>query len=122
MVAVKTRLGRGDIKDPAEIRHGIERRIPMSAGHNNRTLTPTAAPRVAELKALGRRYSRTAARKLFTMKDLETAMRGIEFRHAQELLDEIPFAYKDIDDVIENAKSLIEVKHTLRQFINVKGD
>ena len=317
MVAVKTRLVRGDIKDPAEIRHGIERRIPMSAGHNNRTLTPTAAPRVAELKALarkdydsidhnwslalgtlgggnhfielatdesgavwvtlhsgsrgignkignlyikkaqqraanerialpdrdlaylvehtpefddyvadlrwaqefarlnrdemmdrvmmvvshatfgtpdrttelevqrinchhnfsqvethfgedvwvtrkgaiqakrgmwamipgsmgtpsyivtglenpmafnsaphgaGRRYSRTAARKLFTMKDLETAMRGIEFRHAQELLDEIPSAYKDIDEVIENAKSLIEVKHTLRQFINVKGD
>ena len=40
----------------------------------------------------------------------------------QELLDEIPSAYKDIDEVIANAKSLIEVKHTLRQFINVKGD
>src|SRR6058998_3124871 len=51
MVAVKTRLARGDIKDPAEIRQGIERRIPMSAGHNNRTLTETAAPRVAQLKA-----------------------------------------------------------------------
>jgi len=38
------------------------------------------------------------------------------------LLDEIPSAYKDIDDVIENARALIEVKHTLRQFINVKGD
>ena len=38
------------------------------------------------------------------------------------LLDEIPLAYKDIDEVIEHAKSLIEVKHILRQFINVKGD
>ncbi|OLC75100.1 MAG: RNA-splicing ligase RtcB [Acidobacteria bacterium 13_1_40CM_4_65_8] len=70
----------------------------------------------------GRRYSRTAARKLFTMNDLETAMTGIEFRHSHVLLDEIPSAYKDIDEVIENAKSLIEVKHTLRQFINIKGD
>ena len=70
----------------------------------------------------GRRYSRTAARKLFTMKDLESAMDGIEFRRSQVLLDEIPSAYKDIDEVIENAKSLVEVKHTLRQFINVKGD
>ena len=317
MVAVKTRLGRGDISDPQQIRQDIERHIPMSAGHNNRTLTETAAPRVAQLKTLGRkdydsidphwslalgtlgggnhfielatdesgavwvtlhsgsrgignkignlyikkaqqyaaherislpdrdlaylvehtpefdeyvadlrwaqefarlnrdemvdrvmmvvsravfgapnrtaelevqrinchhnfsqvekhfgenvwvtrkgaiqakrgmwamipgsmgtrsyivtglenpmafnsaphgagrRYSRTAARKLFTMKDLETAMNGIEFRHAQELLDEIPSAYKDIDEVIANAKSLIEVKHSLRQFINVKGD
>jgi tRNA-splicing ligase RtcB len=56
------------------------------------------------------------------MKDLESAMNGIEFRHAQALLDEIPSAYKDIDEVIENAKSLIEVQHTLRQFINIKGD
>src|SRR5438128_10674 len=55
MVAVKTRLGRGDIKDPALIRQRIERRIPMSAGHNNRTLTETAAPRVAQLRALGRK-------------------------------------------------------------------
>src|SRR5947209_16541940 len=55
MVAVKTRLGRGDIKDPALIRQGIERRIPMSAGHNNRTLTETATPRVAQLRALGRK-------------------------------------------------------------------
>jgi len=70
----------------------------------------------------GRRYSRTQARKLFTMKDLETAMRGIEFRRSHVLLDEIPSAYKDIDDVIENAKTLVEVKHTLRQFINIKGD
>ena len=53
MVAVKTRLGRGDIGNPADIRQSIERDIPMSAGRNNRTLTETAAPRVARLRALG---------------------------------------------------------------------
>ena len=58
MVAVKTRLGRGDIKDPAQIRRDIERRIPMSAGRNNKTLTPTAAPRVAQLESLaGKDYA-----------------------------------------------------------------
>ena len=56
------------------------------------------------------------------MTDLETTMQGIEFRRSRVLLDEIPSAYKDIDDVIQHAKSLIEVRHTLRQFINVKGD
>ena len=47
---------------------------------------------------------------------------GEDPRHSQVLLDEIPSAYKDIDDVIEQAKSLIAVRHTLRQFVNVKGD
>ncbi len=70
----------------------------------------------------GRRYSRTQARKLFTMNDLDHAMNGIEFRRSQVLLDEIPSAYKDIDEVIEHAKTLIEIRHTLRQFVNVKGD
>ncbi|PYR30328.1 MAG: hypothetical protein DMF92_08935 [Acidobacteria bacterium] len=56
------------------------------------------------------------------MTDLESAMCGIEFRHSHALLDEIPSAYKDIDEVIQNAKSLIEVEHTLFFFINIKGD
>jgi len=70
----------------------------------------------------GRRYSRTKARALFTMKDLRTAMEGIEYRHSNVLLDEIPGAYKDIDQVMENAKELVEVKYVLKQFVNVKGD
>jgi tRNA-splicing ligase RtcB len=56
------------------------------------------------------------------MSDLDAAMAGIEFRRSNMLLDEIPSAYKDIDQVMENAKELVEVKHTLQQFINVKGD
>lgn len=70
----------------------------------------------------GRRYSRTKARSLFKMQDLSAAMAGIEYRHSKELLDEIPGAYKDIDQVMENAKELVEVKYILKQFINVKGD
>ena len=70
----------------------------------------------------GRRYSRTKARKLFSMEDLGRAMHGIEYRHSKVLLDEIPGAYKDIDEVMENAKDLVEVKYILKQFVNVKGD
>src|SRR6266446_523505 len=55
MVAVRTPLGRGDIADPARIREDIERRIPMSAGHNNRQLSETAAARVSQLEAAARK-------------------------------------------------------------------
>jgi tRNA-splicing ligase RtcB len=70
----------------------------------------------------GRRYSRTRARALFSMADLSQAMAGIEYRHSKVLLDEIPGAYKDIDEVMENARDLVDVKYVLKQFINVKGD
>src|SRR5918995_2634026 len=55
MVAVKTPLGRGDIADPARIRQDIERRIPMSAGRNNKELSDSAAVRVAQLEDLARK-------------------------------------------------------------------
>jgi tRNA-splicing ligase RtcB len=70
----------------------------------------------------GRRYSRIKARSLFTMSDLSQAMQGIEYCHSKVLLDESPVAYKDIDQVMENARDLVEVKQVLRQFINIKGD
>ena len=70
----------------------------------------------------GRRYSRTKARSLFSMDDLTRAMEGIEYRHSKVLLDEIPGAYKDIDQVMENARDLVEIKYVLKQFVNVKGD
>ena len=70
----------------------------------------------------GRRYSRTKARSLFNMEDLSRAMQGIEYRHSAVLLDEIPGAYKDIDQVMEYARDLVEVKYVLKQFVNVKGD
>ena len=70
----------------------------------------------------GRRFSRTEARKRFTMEDMDKAMQGIEFRRSEEFLDEIPGAYKDIDEVMENSKQLVKVEHTLRQVLNVKGN
>lgn len=70
----------------------------------------------------GRAYSRSAARQTFTRAQLDTAMEDIEWRHADVFLDEIPQAYKDIDVVMSDAADLVEVRHTLRQIVNVKGD
>jgi len=70
----------------------------------------------------GRQYSRSAARKKFTHAELREAMAGIEFRDTDAFLDEIPAAYKDIDQVMADAADLVEVQHTLRQIVNVKGD
>ena len=70
----------------------------------------------------GRNYSRSAAKKTFTMEDLEASMKGIEWRHSSAFLDEISGAYKDIDVVMKDAEDLVTIRHTLRQFVNVKGD
>ncbi|WP_431247366.1 RtcB family protein [Leifsonia xyli] len=70
----------------------------------------------------GRRFSRSAARKRFTIEQLREAMSGIEFRDTEAFLDEIPQAYKPIDQVMADAADLVEVRHTLRQIVNVKGD
>ena len=70
----------------------------------------------------GRRFSRTEARRRFTMDDFREAMQGIECRHSSALIDELPGAYKDIDTVIERSRDLVRVDHVLRQVMNVKGD
>lgn len=70
----------------------------------------------------GREYSRTRARKTFTREDLRVAMAGIEYRDTDAFIDEIPAAYKDIDRVMADARDLVEIRHTLRQIVNVKGD
>lgn len=69
----------------------------------------------------GRRLSRTAANKAFTVADLIAATEGIECRKDKGVLDEIPMAYKPIASVMENQTDLVEVVHTLRQIVNVKG-
>ena len=70
----------------------------------------------------GRQYSRAAARRTFTQDDLRAAMGDIEYRDTDAFVDEIPGAYKDIDVVMRDAADLVEVRHTLRQVVNVKGD
>ncbi|PQZ53718.1 MULTISPECIES: RtcB family protein [unclassified Microbacterium] len=70
----------------------------------------------------GREYSRSAARRTFTHDELREAMTGIEFRDTAAFIDEIPQAYKPIDQVMADAASLVSIRHTLRQLVNVKGD
>ncbi|UOY01914.1 RtcB family protein [Blastococcus sp. PRF04-17] len=70
----------------------------------------------------GRNHSRAAARRLFTRSDLDARMTGIAWGHSDAFLDEHPDAYKPIDQVMADAADLVEVRHTLRQIVNVKGD
>jgi tRNA-splicing ligase RtcB len=70
----------------------------------------------------GRAYSRTKARKTFTGADLRAAMVGIEYRDSDAFIDEIPAAYKPIEQVMVDAGDLVTVVHELHQIVNVKGD
>ena len=70
----------------------------------------------------GRRFSRTEARRRFTMEDFERELAGVEVNHSSEFIDEIPSAYKDIDKVMEYAEPLVQVKHVLKQILNIKGN
>jgi tRNA-splicing ligase RtcB len=71
----------------------------------------------------GRRHSRTQAKKLFTTADLAAQMAGKVWlaERAGALLDEIPAAYKDIDQVMTDQSDLVEVLHTMHQVLNYKG-
>ena len=69
----------------------------------------------------GRRMSRTEARKRFTVADHEVATAGVECRKDVDVIDETPAAYKDIDAVMEAQRDLVEIVHTLKQVVCVKG-
>ena len=111
-------------KGAIEARRGMWAMIPGSMGTRSYIVSGLEHPMAfnSAPHGAGRRMSRTAARKRFTMGDLEQAMHGIEFRRSSVLLDEIPGAYKDIDEVMANAKDLVEIQYVLKQFVNVKGD
>src|SRR5207248_2924997 len=69
----------------------------------------------------GRRMSRNAAQKAFSVQDLEAQTQGVICRKDRGVLDEIPGAYKSIDEVMANQTDLVEVVHTLKQVLCVKG-
>jgi len=69
----------------------------------------------------GRKMSRTAAKKTFTVEDHEAATKGIECRKDADVIDETPAAYKSIDDVMLAQSELVDIVHTLRQVVCVKG-
>jgi len=69
----------------------------------------------------GRKMSRSKAKLLFSQDDLIQQTQGIECRKDAAVIDEIPSAYKDIDQVMANQSDLIEIVHTLKQILCIKG-
>ena len=69
----------------------------------------------------GRVMSRSKARKKFSQDDLEKQTHGVECRKDKAVIDEIPGAYKNIDVVMENQTDLVDIVHTLKQVICIKG-
>jgi tRNA-splicing ligase RtcB len=69
----------------------------------------------------GRAMSRTAAKKRFTLADHAAATAGVECRKDEGVLDETPAAYKDIDAVMAAQSDLVDIVHTLKQVVCVKG-
>ncbi|MCC6465243.1 MAG: RtcB family protein [Planctomycetes bacterium] len=69
----------------------------------------------------GRRCSREEARRRFSVRDHEAATEGVECRKDRDVIDETPMAYKDIDAVMAAQADLVDVVHTLKQVVCVKG-
>jgi len=69
----------------------------------------------------GRVMSRTAAKKHFDVRDMERQTEGVECRKDKGVIDEIPAAYKNIDEVMANQTDLVDIVHELKQVVCVKG-
>lgn len=69
----------------------------------------------------GRRMSRGEAKRTFTVADHEAATEGVECRKDADVIDETPMAYKSIDDVMNAQTDLVDIVHTLKQVVCVKG-
>jgi RNA-splicing ligase RtcB len=114
-----TRKGaiKADVGDMGVIPGSMGTRSYIVAGRGNSESWTSCA------HGAGRRFSRTKARKLYTSDDLAEAMAGKVWLsgRASALVDEIPAAYKDIDQVMADQDDLVEVRHTLRQVLNYKG-
>jgi tRNA-splicing ligase RtcB len=106
------RAGRGDL--------GI---IPGSMGTGSYIVRGLGNPDSFESAShgAGRRMSRNKARKQFTADDLAEQTAGVECRKDSGVVDEIPGAYKDIDEVIRNQDDLVEIVAKLKQVVCVKG-
>lgn len=97
--------------------------IPGSMGQRSYIVRGKGAPEsyCSCSHGAGRVMSRTEARKRFSLTDLVAQTEGVECRKDQDVIDEIPGAYKDIDVVMANQRDLVEVVHTLKQVLCVKG-
>jgi tRNA-splicing ligase RtcB len=101
-------------------RYGI---IPGSMGAKSFIIKGLGAPESFNScsHGAGRKMSRTAAKKAFSREDLERQTAGVECRKDAGVIDEIPSAYKDIDEVMRNQRDLVEVVAQLKQVVCVKG-
>lgn len=106
------RAGRGEL--------GV---IPGSMGAKSYIVRGRGVPESFESCAhgAGRRMSRGAAQKSYTTRDLAEQTAGVMCRKDKGVLDEIPSAYKNIDTVMAHQSDLVEVVHTLKQVLCVKG-
>ena len=106
------RAGRGEL--------GI---IPGSMGARSYIVRGKGEPESFEScsHGAGRTMSRGEAKRRFTLADHRAATEGVECRKDKEVIDEIPMAYKDIDAVMAAQQDLVEVMHTLKQVVCVKG-
>ncbi|HZR09277.1 MAG TPA: RtcB family protein [Myxococcales bacterium] len=97
--------------------------IPGSMGTRSYVVRGLGNPQSFESAShgAGRRMSRAEARRRFSVKDLLEQTQGVECRKDGGVLDEIPSAYKPIEQVMENQKDLVEVVAELRQVLCVKG-
>ncbi|MES9851959.1 MAG: RtcB family protein [Candidatus Thiodiazotropha sp. L084R] len=69
----------------------------------------------------GRRMSRSAAKRRFIEQDVVNQTEGVECRKDKGIIDEIPEAYKNIETVMQNQIDLVDVVHTLKQIVCIKG-
>ncbi len=69
----------------------------------------------------GRKMSRAAAKRQFSESDVNLQTEGVECRKDKGIIDEIPAAYKDIDQVMKHQSDLVDIVHTLKQIVCVKG-
>ena len=97
--------------------------IPGSMGARSYIVRGLGNPNSFESAAhgAGRRMSRTEAKAAFDLDDVELQTEGVECRKDAGVIDELPGAYKDIDEVMENQKDLVEIVETLKQLVCVKG-
>jgi len=97
--------------------------IPGSMGTRSYVVRGLGNPQSFESAShgAGRKMSRGEARRRFSVKELEAQTAGVECRKDGGVLDEIPSAYKSIEQVMENQKDLVEVVAELRQVLCVKG-
>ena len=110
-------------KGAVSAKHGELGIIPGSMGARSYIVRGKGNPESFEScsHGAGRAMSRGEAKRRFTLADHRAATEGVECRKDKDVIDETPAAYKDIDAVMQAQRDLVEVVHTLKQVVCVKG-